>query len=89
MGIGKLRSSHPVASLRSVVLEDVIEVARARHVNHRVRNIAIVRVVHAIGVNTDAARITMANTAVTIDDVEKTCQSCFSDLSERSKHAIW
>lgn len=50
--------------------EHGIEVARVHRVNPHVRNIVIVRVVHAIGTNTDGARITMANTVAIIADVE-------------------
>jgi len=50
-------------------LEHVIEVDRVHHVNHHVRNIVIVHVVHVIEMNIGVVRIMMANIVVIIDDV--------------------
>jgi hypothetical protein len=50
-------------------LEYVIEVDRVHHVNHHVRNIVIVHVVHVIEMNIGVVRIMMANIVVIIDDV--------------------
>jgi hypothetical protein len=50
-------------------LEYVIEVDRVHHVNHHVRNIVIVHVVHVIEMNIGVVRIMMANIVGIIDDV--------------------
>ncbi len=51
-------------------LEHVIEVDRVHHVNHHVRNIVIVHVVHVIEMNIDVVKITMENIVEIIDDDE-------------------